>query len=486
MSEKFHNIDFFTPKNSYKLLPFRFSRFEDRYIISNDYGEWQTIDKTHLYKLINGQLENSSKLYYELLNNNFIYHSIAPNFRLLSSKIKTKKSFINDFSRLHIFVLTIRCNSSCLYCQVSRKSEKCDSSKYDMSDEVLQKSIKLMLQTPSDSITMELQGGESSLNMPLVRRAILLAKESNIHIKKNINYVLCTNFCNINKDDFEFFKEHNVSISTSIDGPEDLHNKNRVSSKYDSFKTTVSNINIARDNYKISDISALMTTTKYSLPYYKEIIDTYINLGFHSIFIRELNPYGFAEKAKSKIGYSVDYFIDFYQKSLAYILDINKRGIVFVENYAALLLKKILTPYPISFVDLQSPTGTGFGVSVYNYDGYVYPSDESRMIAESGDYTFRMGNVLTDSYEEIFFSETMQLISIAGNNDTLPGCSDCAFAPFCGADPVRHYQTQNDIFGFRPTDSYCKKNKSIISLLIKYLTTGSSEDIKILKSWALK
>jgi hypothetical protein len=68
----------------------------------------------------------------------------------------------------------------------------------------------------------------------------------------------------------------------------------------------------------------------------------------------------------------------------------NRDGRTFPEIYATLILKKILTPYPTGYVDLQSPAGAGFGVVVYNYDGEVYASDEARMLAEMGDTGFRL------------------------------------------------------------------------------------------------
>lgn len=77
---------------------------------------------------------------------------------VLASKLKTKKEFILNFSKLHIFCMTLRCNHSCIYCQVTRKSENADKHIYDMSDEVLAKSIDVMLQCPSRAITMEFQG----------------------------------------------------------------------------------------------------------------------------------------------------------------------------------------------------------------------------------------------------------------------------------------------------------------------------------------
>jgi hypothetical protein len=51
------------------------------------------------------------------------------------------------------------------------------------------------------------------------------------------------------------------------------------------------------------------------------------------------------------------------------------------EVSAAIALNKVLCPFDAGNVDLQSPTGAGIAVLVYNYDEHVYPSDESRMLA---------------------------------------------------------------------------------------------------------
>lgn len=352
-----------------------------------------------------------------------------------------------------------------------------------MNDEVLSKSIDIMLQCPSPSVTMEFQGGESLLAIEQVKKAVLLTKEKNKEIGKKINFVICTNLINVKEDTLIFFKEHNVNISTSLDGPEIIHNLNRNTASGNSYKEVIKSFSLAKKILGENCLSALMTTTKESLKYSKEIIDEYVKNGFKSIFIRELNPYGFAEKAEKKIGYSTDDFLNFYKESLAYIIKINKSGFYFSENFAGLILKKLLTPWAIGFVDLQSPTGTGFNVTLYNYDGNIYPSDESRMLAETGDNTFLLGNVLEDDYKDLFFGEAMQLIASAAVNEALPGCSDCAFAPFCGAEPVRRHQTQKDIVGNRPTDSYCKKNMEIIKHIISLWLYGDDETKEILMSW---
>jgi len=196
-----------------------------------------------------------------------------------------------------------------------------------------------------------------------------------------------------------------------------------------------------------------------------------------------LNPFGFAVKSAGAIGYDVNDFIRFYKAILDYIVKVNRNGRTFSEAYASMILTKILTPWPIGFVDLQSPSGAGVGVVLYNYDGNVYASDEARMLAEVGDYTFRLGNVLEDDYDGIFFGETMQRIAAASCNEALAGCADCAYQTYCGADPVRHYRTQRDIFGNRAGSGYCQKNMAIIKHLFDMVINADKDLERIFWAW---
>ena len=215
----------------------------------------------------------------------------------------------------------------------------------------------------------------------------------------------------------------------------------------------------------------------------QEIVDEYLRLNLGSIFLRSLNPYGFAVKTVRAFGYSEEEFLRFYKDCLNYILDVNLSGRTFPEALTTLLARKMLTPWTIGFVDLQSPTGNGFAVTVYNYDGDVYASDESRMLSEMGDQTFRLGNVFTNTYQEIYFGPTMQLIASAGVAETLPGCSDCPYVPYCGADPVRHYATQKDLIGKRSTSTFCQKYRGIFDYLFRRLGENDIQFEEVLWSW---
>ena len=185
-----------------------------------------------------------------------------------------------------------------------------------------------------------------------------------------------------------------------------------------------------------------MTTTPASLGLVTQIIDEYVTLGFDSVFLRHISPYGFATRTRLDKAYDAERFLAFYKEGLDYIINLNRRGVNIVESYTQILLRKMLTPFPVGYVDLQSPSGAVLGALVYNYDGALYASDESRMLAEMGDQSFRLGQLGQDSYHDVMTSPRVRAIVEQSFLETMPGCSECVYAPFCGADPVFNWATQ--------------------------------------------
>jgi uncharacterized protein len=467
----------------YGLLPFRFARFDsDRYLLTNDVGDHAFLSSCDFRSFVSKTLDQNSDTYLDLKSKNFVSDDRGSlHSRVLASRYRTKKAFLEGFTKLHIFVVSLRCDHSCPYCQVSRQSE--DRDKYDMTPETAHRGVDLMLRVPARVVTCEFQGGESLLNFPLLQEIVAYAKEQNKKVGKSIRVVACTNLSTLTDEHLAFFKQHDVLVSTSLDGPAHLHDKNRPFSKGSSHAVFERNLRRVQEALGRDKVSALMTTTKESLRYPNEIIDEYLRLDLESIFLRPLSPFGFAVKTAKAIGYNTDEFLTFYKSALKRIIEVNRAGLHFPESYATLLLEKILTPFTNGYVDLQSPAGAGFSVVVYNYDGEVYASDESRMLAEMGDTSLRLGNVLENSYEEVFFGEQMQAIAAASCNESLPGCSDCVYQPFCGSDPVYNYATQGDMFGHRPTSGFCRRNMGVISHLFELLYSGDRELEEIFWSW---
>ena len=453
----------------YQLLPFKFTHLEgERYVITNMVGEYLIVSRRTVHALARHTLRPSDPEFVELKTKHFLMDAdsnVAA--ELLTLKARTRYQRLADFTALHIFVVSLRCEHSCPYCQVSRQSD--DRIAFDMTADTAKKALDLVFRSPSPILKIEFQGGEPLLNFPLIRTIVGEALQRNEARPRPLQFVITTNLALLSDEVLEFCKHHGILISTSLDGPADLHNANRPRPGRDSYERAVAGIARVRDALGIDGVSALMTTTRASLGKSRDIVDEYVRQGFNSIFFRALSPYGFAIKTKTYAAYETAEWLEFYLEGLRYIIELNKQGTPFVESFAATILTKMLTPFDTGYVDLMSPAGMGIGAVVYNYDGDVYASDESRMLAEMGDKTFCMGNVHRDSYEQLFLSDALLDPLEESFAASAPMCSDCAFEPYCGAEPVFHYATQGDFVGRKPLSGFCEKNMTIFKALISMM-----------------
>jgi His-Xaa-Ser system radical SAM maturase HxsB len=329
---------------------------------------------------------------------------------------------------------------------------------------------------------IEFQGGETLLAFDIIKFIVLYAKEINKLKIKGIEFVIATSLVDISREQLDFIKEHNLILSTSLDGPEDLHNINRPIQSQNTYKKFIEGFNLSKE-YVGNTISPLLTLSKNSLTRIEDIIVEYQNIGKNSISLRALSPYGFAIKTMSKIGYSQEDFIKFYLNALEYIINMNLNGTYFRENYATLLLRRILTPYSTGYVDLQSPSGAGINALVFHYNGEIYPADEARMLAEMGDKNFLLGNVNDNTYEDIVNNPKLQLIIQDSCAESLTNCNECAYLPYCGCDPLFNYVTQEDHYGHRPTSEFCYKQMNIYNYLFSYIKNKDQKVLDIFWAW---
>lgn len=441
-------------------------------LLVNQGGEYLVVRDEDFRRFIAYELGNREELYHDLRGKFFLWdEDLTFPVQMLATRYRTKKSFLRAFTGLHMLVLTVRCNQKCRYCQVA--CEGASASRLDMQPVTARRAVDLIFKSPSPYIKIEFQGGEPLLNFATLQVVVEYAKELNERHKKHLEFVVCTNLTLADQQHFEFFKAHNICVSTSLDGPADIHNACRkMEDGEGSYYRTVAGIRQAVDSLGPDRVSALMTASQSSLGRFSEVVDEYVAQGFHSIFFRALNPYGRAVQKNRALGYRVEEFVASYKAGLDYILGLNRAGVPFVEGYATLLLTRMLTPFGTGFVDLQSPTGAGIGCAIYDYDGSVYVSDEGRMLARGGDRTFRMGSV-DDDYFSLFGGDVIRRTVESSCVECLPQCSSCAFQLWCGADPIRNYATKKDFVVHKPTDDFCAKNTAIFDFL---LDKASSSD----------
>jgi His-Xaa-Ser system radical SAM maturase HxsB len=483
MARSFYPLQTFAPEaTNVSLLPFRFMRLHGQELLVNEAGEFVFTPEGTTHALAEGTIDVQSALYKDLKAKHFVYdNTTSPLFDVLAAKIRTKYDHLIGGTKLHIFVVTLRCEHSCHYCQVSRQtSTKGD---FDMSQQTADRSISLMLDTPSPHVTLEMQGGEPLLAFDVIQYIIPRAKEQARVRAKSLSIVVATNLACATDEMLMYFRDEGVKVSTSLDGPAFLHNRNRPRPGNDSYERAIDGIERGRAILGHENVAALMTTTAASLDHVTEIIDEYVRRDFHTIFLRPISPYGFAVKTKNHTGYEMKRFLEFYKQGLAHILDINRSGYRLAEIYTSILLSKILTPQGTGYVDLQSPAGGAWNVLVYNYNGDVFASDESRMLAEMQDWTFRLGNVHRDTRRSLFTSDAAINMFETSCNQSLAGCSDCAFQSYCGADPIYHHATQGDMYGHRPTSGFCMRNMEAIKHLFSFIKEEDPQTMAIFWSW---
>jgi uncharacterized protein len=477
---KFQPVEaFHPPEATLQLFPFRFERTENSYLVSNMVGDFVRLSHDELNRIVELSVRPGDGLYEKAYTSHLIGRADqAAQRQLLAFRLRSRLAFLRETTPLHIFVVTLRCEHSCPYCQVSRQST--DRSRFDMSEEIASHALDVVFESPAKRVKIEFQGGEPLLNFPLITTIVSTAKLKAATADKKVDFVIASNLALLDDEILAFCKANGVVLSTSLDGPVDLHNKNRPRPGANSYEMATRGIRRAQKVLGAGGVSALMTTTEASLDRVEEIVDEYLRLDLDGIFLRPLSPYGFAVKTKAFRKYDASDWLSFYERGLKYILEINRRGRYFPEFYATLILKRMLTDRPLGYVDLRSPAGIGLGALVYNYDGKVFASDEGRMLAEMGDTTFELGRV-TDSYKSLVLSD--KLIELIGSSLTqcAPECSDCVFEPHCGADPVYHHATQGDPVGIKPLSEFCARQKGVMRLLLGLL--DSPDDASILRRW---
>jgi len=467
--------------NPRKVGFFRFKQLGQDCLLTNDAGDYVYLKPSSFDRLLEGKLDKGCREYNILKEKGFICDNA--NVDRIIEKYRLKNAFLGRGTSLHIIVVTLRCDHICVYCHASAQNIK--SINLDMEIDTAKQVVNRIFESPGPDIVIEFQGGEPLLNFDTVKFIIEYAQEKNKMINKKLLISLVTNLSTMNNERLKYLCKKKISLCTSIDGPEALHNKNRkVLFQLNSYKNTIRWFKTIQREYfgkVIYRPNALATITRYSFSYPEEIVNEYVKLGLEGIHLRQLNPFGLAKKAWQRIGYSAQEFIDFYKKAFDYILELNLKGKIFYERTARIFLMKILTDEDPGYFDLRSPCGAGIGQLAYNYNGDVYTCDEGRMMSRMQDESFKLGNVKQNSYHDFINTDTVKAVCTASVLDILPGCAVCVYKPYCGVCPIYNYVQNGNIFTQMPNNERCRVNMAILDYLFEKLKDKKIG--KIFRKW---
>ena len=464
---------------------FRFKKLGQKYLLTNDLGDFIFLQEKDFKNFKEGKLKEESPVYKELDKRHLTSKSWRCEncqARLINRYARYRGDYLNQGPGLHIIVVTLRCDHACRYCHASSKNMT--RTDLDMQKPTAKKVVDMIFETTSPFINVEFQGGEPLVNFKIIKFIVNEVLEKNKKAKKDLRFSLVSTLSLLDDKKLNWLHQKKISICSSLDGSEKLHNKNRP--KLDgksSYRATCRGIKKTKKKYKNLhyQVNALITTTRDSLPLWKEIVDEYVKLGLRDMHLRPLNPFGMAKGLQKVIGYSAEEFVHFYKKALDYIIELNFQGIDIRERMAGMNAQKAFTDNDPNFLDLRSPCGAGIGQLAYHYNGDVYTCDEGRMLGQMGDETFKLGDVHKNTYKEIISSEVTKSLCLASTLEGLTGCSDCVYLPYCGVCPVFNYSEEGNIFAQNPDNFRCQINKGILDYLFRKFETP--EALKVFKKW---
>ena len=445
-------------------------------LVTTEHGAWVVLDNKEYQLLKDGKLNEDLNLFTALEDKGIIVTD--KNVDKIAQMYRDRFHYLFNGISLHIVVPTLRCNQKCIYCHANSMPSKAKG--YDMDKKTAKAVVDFIFQTPSPFVTIEFQGGEPLLNFDVLQYIIEYAKQKNgskssdasgWHVgKKTIDFTVATNFTTMNYEKLEFLIENNIRLSTSLDGPKRLHDKNRPFSGGSSYKLVTKWIDVIKNEfeYPLFD-SALPTISKHSLPYAKQIVDEYVKWGFKHMRMRQLNIAGIAASEWDKVGYTAEEFVEFWKKYLDYVLRLNEKK-WFVDDDTVFMLRRILTLKPPLNACLGAPCGACTIQAAYNQWGDVFTCDEARSCE-----VFKLGNVKQNTYRQVFTSkEALNFVGLTSMVSS--ACDNCVWHPFCSPCLVSSYGSQKNVIPKLPSDFLCNIRKSQTEYVFRKLL-GRQQDI---------
>jgi uncharacterized protein len=194
-----------------------------------------------------------------------------------------------SFPQLRPTILPVSsgCNLKCGYCYCNNSDFYSSRSQRDVMDiQVLEALTKKFTNSFPSYISFCWHGGEPLLAGKSFFNEVIRIQKKYKKGNQEINNRLQTNATLIDYEWAQFFKDNNFKIGISIDGPQWIHDQQRLSSTNEgTFSKILQSIEILRD--KDINFSVLMTITANSVKYPDEIYKLIINQKFKSI---KLNP----------------------------------------------------------------------------------------------------------------------------------------------------------------------------------------------------
>lgn len=441
---------------------------EDSYFISTRHGGWVLLTEEEFQDFKEAEFDQNDSLFLKLKENGIIL--TQDNMGQVKSSLRERHSRLFKPPTYHVIPVSESCNLNCEYCHPDAKPGKGLMDR-DMGNEILE-FIFSIPDLKDRSVKLVFSGGEPLMNFEVVRymaeRARELAKENKVELKTS----MMSNLTLMDDDIADSIDKNNIQLGTSLDGPKELHNKQRhYGSGNGTYEDVVYWIERFKEKYG-KTVGAIPVITKMTLDYGAQaFVDSYVDLGQKEVFLKPYRPQGRA-KNKDKLAMSPEEFFSFYKEALDYCIELWKDGVTMKERLTRELVENFISSSR-NCMCRDKPCGAGLTMLSWNREGDVIACDSLRSEEEA-----RLGNVKEDSYLDIR-AAALPLVSMT--TDVTPECSQCAFSPFCSTCPGNAFGQRDDPMPKPPLNFECKWQKKAFETLIEKFK--DEEEAEILKNW---
>jgi len=271
--------------------------------------------------------------------------------------------------------VTHDCNLRCSYCYAGEKTNR------SMQMETVRKIVDFafMITPPHEQIDFSFFGGEPLLKLPLIEKALEYIEGKN---KPNpLSFNITTNGTLVTDSAITFLRDKRIKLCVSIDGPEHIHDRNRVDRNGQGTLNT-----ILKNMRKVSEgLDYYQVNTVYGPETIAELDQTVrflIDRGIRNI---HLNPDIVADWNEADFGL----ITEMYRKVADTYIAQFERG----EEVAVNLLDSKLILFFKGGYETSDKCGMGETEFGFAPSGNAYPCE--RLIGDDTDEAMMMGNVHT-------------------------------------------------------------------------------------------
>jgi uncharacterized protein len=342
-----------------------------------------------------------------------------------------------------MLVPTLGCPSNCSYCWSS------DENSSLMNIEIIEEVVEWLKTFRDDPVTFTFHGGEPLLaGLDFYRKALPLLAKGLSHLKPA--FALQTNLWNLTPELAQLFREYNIPLGSSLDGPEELNDLQRGEGYY---HKTMQGYEIAKANDL--QVSFICTFTSYSIDLKEDIFNFFLennlNLKLHPALpsLRDENPDKWA-LSPEKYGELLIYLLD------KYLENIDRIELKNIDHLCKCVFTRRGTV--CTFVDCMGDT---FAVGP---DGSIYPCYRFVGMDE-----YVMGNVRDHPSQEDLSQSAPGKFLEEYKNYVDQECAKCSYIKFCrGGCPYNALVPHEG--KIKGVDPHCEAYKKIFKEITKRAT----------------